>query len=58
MAENLGGWGAGGLEPLHFLKWGTEPPTSDSNEFHYMKLFNNLIKNTFLAPMFCGLVKS
>ena len=30
------------------------PSTLDSNE-HSMKLFNNLIKNTLLALMFCGL---
>ena len=57
MAEYLGGQG-GGLDPLQFLKWGAEPPTSDSNEYSFHELFNNLIKNTLVAPMFCGLVKS
>ena len=34
------------------------PPLRIAMNIHSMKLFNNLIKNTLLAPMFCGLVKS
>ena len=44
-----GGGGAGGAGA---------PPLRIAMNIHSMKLFNNLIKNTLLAPMFCGLVKS
>ena len=37
---------------------GGAPPLRIAMNIHSMKLFNNLIKNTLLAPMFCGLVKS
>ena len=50
-------WGAGGgLEHLHFLKWGElrPPPLRIAMNIHSMKLFNNLIKNTLLAP--CSVV--
>ena len=49
--------GGGGLEPLHYLTWGADPPRKGMNVYS-MKLFNNLIKNTLLTPIFCGLVKS
>ena len=52
VAENLGGGGGGGVG-------GTGAPTLRiAMNNHSMKLFNNLIKNTLLAPMFCGLIKS
>ena len=42
--------------------WGTRgagtPPLRIAMNIHSIKLFNNLIKNTLLAPMFCGIVKS
>ena len=34
------------------------PPLRIAMNVYSMKLFNNLIKSTLLAPMFCGLVKS
>ena len=38
--------------------WGGGNPLWIAMNIHSMKLFNNLIKNTLLALMFCGLVKS
>ena len=46
VAENVGAGGAGA------------PPLRIATNIHSIKLFNNLIKNTLLASMFCGLVKS
>ena len=53
VAENLemGRGGGGG-------QGGWSPPLRIGMNIHSMKLFNNLIKNALLAPMFCGLVKS
>ena len=34
------------------------PPLQIAMNIHSIKLFNNVIKNTLLAPMFCSLVKS
>ena len=49
VAENLGEQGGAEAPP---------PPLRIVMNIHSMKLFNNLIKNTLLAPMFCSLVKS
>ena len=49
VAENLGGGGGGGAGASQLRI---------AMNIHSMKLFNNLIKNTLLAPMFCDLVKS
>ena len=51
--ESGGGGGGGGGG-----RGGWSPSTSEAMNIYSMKLFNNLIKNTLLAPMFCGLVKS
>ena len=54
-------WGerGAGAPPL-FEVGGMSPPFPlwIAMNIYSMKFFNNLIKNTLLAPMSCGLVKS
>ena len=53
-----GGGGRGARFPPLFEVGGLSLPLRIAMNIHSMKLFNNLIKNTLLASMFCGLVKS